>query len=413
MSSENPAKPEAIRLNRIFTEGSSRHVGARYGIEIEVEYAKDVLDLTAYERATSRLLKNWRSEEDGSLRNQGTELISRPLQPEALTEAISDAYDWINKAGKAPSSRCGLHVHVNMGGHDAERFSDIVATYILAEPYLFGVVGAEREQNTYCIPWYLDLAQYRMAQGLVQSLYAGQPLRKRDIIESGTMCKYSALNVLPLFKYHTIEFRHAAAYRTAAETLNWVRIVEAVTEKAPYIMSRPDPRAALLGTIEPYMSPTTLAFADERYTEYDIFSRMLEFRRKAQPCTYKAKSWGLPTCLEAAEKGALREGFTAKKGAARPAAPRFDPGEEHRRDRTPLTRPAGLRRTPPRPARGASPRTTIAYPSFLAQAQDQALSQILAGAARSTGLPPQPADTLDWQVAAEPAMDYYDDDQGN
>jgi hypothetical protein len=231
-----------------------------------------------------------------------------------------------------------------MGGKSGPGLADALGAYILAEPYLFAYVGMEREQNIYCVPWYLDPQQYTVAAALCRDLTGGDPtIRMGDIPELSAACKYSALNLLPLFRFHTIEFRHAPCYESAELTFKWFSIVEMLVEKAPWIASRPDPVEAVKSLLSQILSTEQLTRGYALAEEHDVLYRYNVFRKNCVPCTYKPENWGLPAALEAVERGEvvrarktrLATRRTGNVGGVRLDVPRAPPAARAQRLRTP------------------------------------------------------------------------------
>lgn len=310
MKSPNANAP---RIQSLFTSGHSRHVGERFGLEIELENQRRSRGWDA--AVETEVGEHWTTTDDGSLRG-GVEYVSRPLPPALVGRAVAAVYRAAEWYGRGPSVRCGLHIHANMAGHTAARLSEVLAAYILAEPYLFAFVGREREQSIYCIPWYLDRNQYDVAASISRVANAGEPVAMEDTPLIEGACKYSALNMLPLFRFHTIEFRQAPAYATPGEVMSWFNIVHAVTTKAPWVASRSSPAEAIETLFSEHLSKEQMDTAREIAEEYDTRGAHARFLARCVSCTYKA-DWGLPAALEAESAGKYRPEQRSRWGLRR------------------------------------------------------------------------------------------------
>lgn len=185
-----------------------------YGMEVEVENAH-----RSPATAGDPLFK-WRLEHDGSLRNSGMEFISPPLTSAALVEQIEMLWPDIENGPYRTGVRTGIHVHVNAQEMTLREVKAVVALYCLVEPLLFGYCGPAREHNNYCVPLYL-------APDEVEKLAA-----LRNLDNAVDFCKYSALYLGPLARFGTIEFRQAPTFRLQSQVSQWLRMIEALVEKA-------------------------------------------------------------------------------------------------------------------------------------------------------------------------------------
>lgn len=176
----------------------------------------------------------WHMVTDGSLRNEGYEFIfdgaaggAEALHRIASLEAWSKEYKW------ATSPRTSLHVHMDMRGVTLSQFKRIMAVYCLVEPALFTFVGREREKNIYCVPHYRadrgDADKIALMYEKCRSLrYA---TRKNETM-AATQCltyfrsvnKYAALNLKPLVKFGSIEFRQAPILNQE-RTIQWLNLL--------------------------------------------------------------------------------------------------------------------------------------------------------------------------------------------
>lgn len=148
--------------------------------------------------------------EDGSLRNSGIEFISKPLP---VREAISQfkhlhATIQYKDRTEAFTSRTSTHVHINCRALSFEQTKNIALLYALYEECFFAMVNSDRRNNIHCVP---------LSETFLPVLY-GKPLESLV----ARWHKYTALNLLPLAKYGTIEFRHLQGTDNAQLVEEWL-----------------------------------------------------------------------------------------------------------------------------------------------------------------------------------------------
>ncbi len=161
---------------------------ALYGIEVEVE---------GYYWYAGVDLPEWRVTEDGSLRNGGAEFVLRDpmewLDAEQAVQELYEAWNWV------ASVRCGIHVHMNVIGMSLNALKAMLTVYAAAEPAIFHTLCRGREENIFCVPWYL-------APGDVARAQRARTVREMQLAAMDYP-KYSAMNLAPLRTLGTVEFR--------------------------------------------------------------------------------------------------------------------------------------------------------------------------------------------------------------
>ena len=174
------------------------------GVEVEVE---NVIDPPS--------IPGWRCIPDGSLRNHGVEYVfrgpiggmsacTRLTQLEAKLGAVTN---------KDFSVRTSVHVHMDAREMSWKQVSDLVILYAMVEPYLFSICGKERADSIYAL-----------------SLFRGQQQVSKlcDIIRLGPAriaqywTKYSAINLLSLTRFGSIEFRGHSGTCNKDKLVNWI-----------------------------------------------------------------------------------------------------------------------------------------------------------------------------------------------
>lgn len=259
-------------------------VDTAYGIEVEAEgFDPDLRPIEA--RALSRY---WSITNDGSLRNDGVEFVSKILAPERVEQAVRLLYAR-TRAHWTPSIRTGVHVHVSMLPRTFAELKRVFQYYALVEPLLFGFVGAEREENIYCVPWYRAPGEATILSDVINRNSWG------SISET---CKYSALFAGPLSNFGTIEFRHAPTFHSDDMLMLWVRMVMRVADS----YRLPDFGAAfstmtLRDVVRAVLGPQfdSLRMSDDAAEDLILSTGALEVAQSLESCTYNsATPWGTP-----------------------------------------------------------------------------------------------------------------------
>ncbi len=178
------------------------------GIEVEIENIRKIApDLT---------IGFWGIKEDGSLRNDGREFVTNALPSVYAKPALQALFLGLNKNIDF-SRRTSIHVHANMRTLTPSQILALLYIYHTIEPLFFKFVGGNRNNNIFCVPWAnsgsLEIAATK----------DGFMSRIKNLRENSH--KYSALNLVPLTKFGTLEFRHMPGTSDVAKISNWVNMI--------------------------------------------------------------------------------------------------------------------------------------------------------------------------------------------
>lgn len=175
------------------------------GIEIEVENIKNEVPLKAY----------WNIKNDNSLRNNGIELVSNPLQIKQVEGALRHVYDALTQHNEPDfSNRTSIHIHLNCRNLSQDQIWNLVILYSLFEKHFYYIAGNKRLNSIFCVPLYRS----NQLNSLDSTVYQ----------YSGRWHKYNGLNILPLYDhdgqrgYGTIEFRHLYGTSDYLEIMDWI-----------------------------------------------------------------------------------------------------------------------------------------------------------------------------------------------
>lgn len=181
---------------RDYFEDAENIVG-RYGLEFEVEGG----DLP--------IIRNdkIKSEADGSLR-EGIEYIFRkPLNKDESLLALQEINTILEASTPTFSFRTSTHVHINMLDVPYEQVLSTIYMLYLLEPCLIEFSGKGRKGNRFCLglkdaEWFVSVLQNLFQAGNERNFFRCG----RNSVDAGD-CKYSAINLAPLFYQGSIEVR--------------------------------------------------------------------------------------------------------------------------------------------------------------------------------------------------------------
>ncbi len=217
---------------------TNRHVG----IEVEVEGC-DCLEMS----------DKWAVIGDGSLRNDGAEMVlRRPLAGAALSRAINDlAETFADNPTLDASERTSVHVHVNVLDLSLEQVQNILLVYIATESALYKMGGKSRYDNIYC-------------PGVTSALEQMPLMRKAMSSDNGDFlyacahwCKYTGINFHSIYERGSIEFRAHEGTTDISRIRNWVNVLLTLVKYA-----EDTPREKILQDIDRGAMPLLSAVYD-------------------------------------------------------------------------------------------------------------------------------------------------------
>lgn len=161
------------------------------------------------------------TESDNSLRNNGVEFISNPLNFVSQVCAFDNLHGSIKYRPKggvddAFTDRTSIHVHVNCMDLSLEATKAFILWYALFEPVFFSFVDKKRPNSIYCVP--LD-------QTVLPNHYSKSVNHLTQM-----WSKYTAFNILPLRSQGTIEFRHMHGTNDKVLFVEWLTAIKQLWE---------------------------------------------------------------------------------------------------------------------------------------------------------------------------------------
>lgn len=186
------------------------------GLEVEVEQVARQTGICVLDGVTV-----WKNTLDGSLRNNGREFVSIPLRGKEILFALDKLYALLrrdpNCVGHEFNYRTGLHVHMNVRDMDEQKVLDLILLYTVMEDFFYSFAGQERKENIYCVPINCS-DKFTDFMGLLES-----PHPTRHLREGWT--KYMGLNILPINRYGTLEFRHLRGTNDPEHIIKWLNLI--------------------------------------------------------------------------------------------------------------------------------------------------------------------------------------------
>ena len=186
------------------------------GVEIEVE---DVNPRQVQEE----LGGIWEITRDGSLRPPERSVELRSPVPGYSGKQLVDSIDALGRADSLANGsfgwRAAAHIHVDMRDKTMEDIHTTAVLYALIEAFIFAWDGTGRHESRFCMPWWVCSTDITTATKMYKTSDNGA---FSSYIR--TFSKYTALNLAPLSKFGTIEFRHAQSTKNRTQLLEYINI---------------------------------------------------------------------------------------------------------------------------------------------------------------------------------------------
>lgn len=201
-------------IGTIFGVGASSYQNIRtpiFGTEYEIE---DVLDNEITEELSGVIAVT----EDHSLRNNGYEFITKPLDYYESIEVFNKLHDTLDLGPEPYTHRTSTHVHMNVCSYTEEELHLLILAYAALEPVFFAFVGESRKSNIHCVP---------LNYTLLPKYY------NKDVTyltSSDTWSKYTAFNLLPVRTIGTVEFRHLYGTGDVSVYSKWLGLLKDLHE---------------------------------------------------------------------------------------------------------------------------------------------------------------------------------------
>lgn len=177
------------------------------GLEVEIENVMRV--------GPNVLNSLWAVKADHSLRNNGNEFVTPGVISASVAEsALKLLFQELNPDIDF-SKRTSIHVHLDARQFSVDQLMSFLFTYIVIENLLFKFVGNNRRNNIFCVP----IVETNLMERIM-----GKPVEFVTGIGS-YWHKYSALNLLPITTFGSIEFRHMPGTTNIQHLLQWIDLI--------------------------------------------------------------------------------------------------------------------------------------------------------------------------------------------
>lgn len=200
------------------------------GLELETENCP--LDIESYENIGLPLGIDVKT--DNSLRtvngNAAYEFITKPTMTKNVLSTLDSFFQKTGFKEDNYSDRCSVHVHVNCCDMTFEQVAAVALIYTVVEQILFEFVnekqgdkeGWSRDTNIYCVPWNQCRDHLNLVYNFTQS----------PLTALGRWQKYTALNLIPLTRLGTMEWRHMHGTADMTKITRWLNIIGAIYKHA-------------------------------------------------------------------------------------------------------------------------------------------------------------------------------------
>ncbi len=210
-----------------------------FGIEIEafgisMEKAAQAIENVGHqahvEGYNHRIRSHWKITTDQSVRD-GFEVVSPVLKGEEGIRAVREVAKALVRAGARVDHRCGLHVHVGSNGLDVPSLRNLVERYARFEETIDSMMPHSRRgnNNKYCRSMDVQIfnRSVNSSGDFVHSFQEAVFRRHRDLAPNNPFdldrARYVKLNVLPIVRQGTVEFRQHSGTVNATKIENWIR----------------------------------------------------------------------------------------------------------------------------------------------------------------------------------------------
>jgi len=171
----------------------------------------------------------WVASPDGSLRNFGVELVSRPLTFDDVESALSDAETIIQGTGAIATERCGLHTHMNMRPYSIGQVWSLGSLYAIIEPTLYQTFALNRENSMFAVPMWMNTQQVSALSRDMNAIRQSSNDSLPGCHSIGTS-KYSALNFASLATFGTLEMRQPYCSTDFEAIRSWTDFCQRLVE---------------------------------------------------------------------------------------------------------------------------------------------------------------------------------------
>lgn len=184
----------------------------------------------------------WHTHVDNSLRGESLEyVLTGPAEAEYSLNLIHQLYKKFNDSGTVLnlSNRCSTHVHLNVSSWKVDKLSALIVLWSLFEEALINWNGIERKTNHFCLG---NSDTPELTDHWVDFLNTGAWQ-----FHDGS--KYTALNLLHIHDFGSVEVRCGRGFNSLEDATNWVSFLIGLYEYSA--STRPDLIPSLVSEHQP------------------------------------------------------------------------------------------------------------------------------------------------------------------
>ena len=208
----------------------------------------------------------WKLVNDASLRgSNAVELVSPPLAFTSENIAtVRLVCETLTNMGVKVNSSCGFHVHVFAADLDAQALKNLVALFVRFEPQMDKLVPAARRATDWAASNLRNIARTNSDEATLVALSRIDATSGvNDLRNAQGGSRYMKLNLEPMLRQGTVEFRQAAGTTNADKVVGWVALaVGMVTsaKRSKLVMSKSQfSFSKLLGRVDADFRPLLVA----------------------------------------------------------------------------------------------------------------------------------------------------------
>lgn len=237
-----------------------------FGIEIEMEPKEQGRDYWGGDFPYSY----WGFKPDGSLRNNGREMVSSILTPETLGAAFKEIRENVKwNLLSSTSPRTSIHVHLNFNNRPYMEVITFYSLYVLLEDILTKYCGHSREGNIFAI---------ESSKGMYVHNFLKRNISTQEIRGIDNAYRYSAINMASLSRFGTVEMRSMRGLTNPDDILDWTNILLELREfcrnKTPADIAKvfeTDPGSLLPKTLSLWCVDNKVRWLDMMTSQFSIF----------------------------------------------------------------------------------------------------------------------------------------------
>jgi hypothetical protein len=200
-----------------------------FGVEIEIEPNNPSMRPSDFFPQNEAYTRYWSTKADGSLRNNGYEIISKVMNEFEIDQAkasYNESFPW--RLFSTTSPRTSVHVHLNFSQNYLFEVITFFCHMLLIEDIVTEYCGKTRKGNLFALESGKSLSNYNNVKELIS---------KQDYRFGNNDYRYTAINLESLSRLGTVEVRTMRGLTNIDEVFDWVTILVQIkklcTNKTP------------------------------------------------------------------------------------------------------------------------------------------------------------------------------------